>query len=471
MSEENDLNPVENEEDTKNAVSKVDDVYKFIQEVEELDTEYEQEILQRQEKREILHKKRRRRNSVIFSCIGGIAAIAVITIIILTFTVFYNPLINELTVEAGSEVRAEEFAKNQKEGQIIEFSSDMTQEVTTDHIGEYSVAVDVNGKTYESKLIVEDTVAPDGTAKSVNLNMGGEIAPEDLVENISDATDVVCSYREDPDYTEEGIVRPVIVLTDEAENTTEVTASVTVIFDDEAPVIDGVAHINATIGVPVAYRSNITVTDNCDEDVTVEVDTSLVNEEEEGTYTVVYTATDRAGNTSSEETTITFAAKSANYVEEEVVLAEAQEVLDGIITDEMTLKQKAKAIYDWVRSNVAYVSSSEKDSWTYAAHQGFTVGSGDCYVFFATSKALLTQAGIPNIDVEKSNVTRSHHYWSLVNVGDGWYHFASTPRQSGSTFFLATDAEMIGYFESHGTYNPFDTSLYPATPTTPSTIE
>ena len=84
-----------------------------------------------------------------------------------------------------------------------------------------------------------------------------------------------------------------------------------------------------------------------------------------------------------------------------------------------------------------------------ALNQGFTEGQGDCFVFFATSKALLTRAEIPNIDVVKSDTSHSSHYWSLINCGDGWYHFDTTPRYGGGSFFMLTDAEILEYSEAH----------------------
>ncbi len=241
--------------------------------------------------------------------------------------------------------------------------------------------------------------------------------------------------------------------------------------DEEAPEISGVVPLSAFVGTEVSYTANLVVTDDCDPDVEVTVDTSEVNADEAGTYDITYTAADEAGHTASASTTVTFSEKPQDYVEESVVLEEAREILDGILNDDMTQKQKTRAIYSWVRAHLSYSESDYNESWTNGAHIGFTTGTGDGFIYFSTTKALLTQAGIPNIDVEKTNVTSSCHYWSLVNVGDGWYHLDATPRQSGATFFLATDAEMTAYFEEYGAYDAIDTSLYPATPTTASTIE
>ena len=51
---------------------------------------------------------------------------------------------------------------------------------------------------------------------------------------------------------------------------------------------------------------------------------------------------------------------------------------------------------------------------------------GDCYNYFACSKALLDRAGIPNVDLYRVG-GGTDHYWQLVNVGGGWYHFDACP--------------------------------------------
>lgn len=53
------------------------------------------------------------------------------------------------------------------------------------------------------------------------------------------------------------------------------------------------------------------------------------------------------------------------------------------------------------------------------------------------------------------------HFWSLVNIGEGWYHFDCTPRKDVSTFFYLTDAELEAYSSTHNGTHVYDKSLYP----------
>ncbi|MCI9239235.1 MAG: hypothetical protein HFH07_12790 [Dorea sp.] len=436
----------------------------------------EEEILRRREarrRRKIREEKRRRRRkrllialSVRLACMC-IALIAVISIFRLLF--FSSPVKRKVTVEAGKELDVKDFLKKEKtEGKFV---TDISK-ISLDHVGEHEIILKVKGKERKSRLIVEDTKAPKGEPVSVVIDVDGELKAKELVENIQDATDVKCSFKKEPDLSKKGKISAVVILTDEGGNTTEVESDVKVIVDKEAPVIDGVAPLTGFIGEPISYKSSITVTDNCVRDIDVTVDNSKVDTKTEGTYDVFYTAVDRAGNKAEASTTITIKEKPKNYVAPEEALEEADEVLKEIITKGMTKKEKAKAIYDWVRANVAYVNKSDKDSWTNGAHQGFTQNSGDCFVFFATAKALLTQAEIPNLDVVKSDTSHSSHYWSLIDCGDGWYHFDTTPRTGGDDdFFMKTDEQILKYSKAHKNSHIFDQSLYPATPTEDSTVK
>ena len=88
----------------------------------------------------------------------------------------------------------------------------------------------------------------------------------------------------------------IIEVEDEGKNIAEVKAELEVIHDNEAPKIKGVKEITITANESVQYKKGITVTDNCDKDIKLVVDTSAVNTSKVGDYTVTYSATDKAGN-------------------------------------------------------------------------------------------------------------------------------------------------------------------------------
>ncbi len=387
--------------------------------------------------------------------------------------VVHTFLVDRLTIEVGEEVpEATAFLSDRQDWIAISYGTDVGT-IDCDQIGTYPVTLKVFLRNREAELIVEDTIPPSGTAVTLTVNQNTVLTPEDLVTDIEDATAVTCSFETEPDLTRQGRQQVTVNLTDEAGNRTSLETTLAVIVDREAPVIDGVGPLTGFLDEPISYKSMITVTDNYDQDVQLEVDTSHVNVNEPGRYSVIYTATDWAGNVTTAVTTITISEKPENFVEESVVLSMAQEVLDEITTDDMTVKEVARAIFDWTYNNIGFTETSEKDSWTNGAYQGFTLRYGDCFIYFSTAKALLTQAGIPNIDVERSDTSRAHHYWSLVNCGDGWYHFDTCRISNGSQTFMFTDDEVAAFAASYGyhDYYTFDHSLYPATPTEPFSMD
>lgn len=140
----------------------------------------------------------------------------------------------------------------------------------------------------------------------------------------------------------------------------------------------------------------------------------------------------------------------------------ADQILSEIINDAMDQRQKAEAIYNWVRGNIRYSGASATRDWVQEAYQGLRLRRGDCFTYYSVSQLLLSRAGIAGIEVVRS--TDNHHYWNLVNIDGSWYHFDATPRRAGGYFFLWTDDQMEQYSRQHGGCFTFDRRLYPATP-------
>lgn len=237
--------------------------------------------------------------------------------------------------------------------------------------------------------------------------------------------------------------------------------------DTEPPVITGTKDITITIGDSVSYRAGVTVTDNEDENPILTIDNSKVDLAKAGKYEVTYTATDASGNTASATITLTVKEKSTETGAdptdlEQAVEQKAQKILSSIKKDGMNDMEVAFAIYRWCTRNIGYVNDSDKSNWLKAADQAFTKRSGDCFNYFAAAKALLDAAGIENMDIVKSDTSHSRHYWSLINLGDGWYHFDTTPRKgSGDLFFMVTDEELLTYSKAHNNSHIFDLTKYP----------
>ena len=233
--------------------------------------------------------------------------------------------------------------------------------------------------------------------------------------------------------------------------------------DTQPPVISGVKDLTVAVGESLSYRTGVTVTDNVDETVRLQVDSSGVNLSEPGEYQALYWAEDAAGNRAEVPVTVTVVAavtvddadtgatedvvESGNVeITQDGVNELADEILAEVTTPGMSQREKALAIYNYVHNHIRYVGTSDKSSWLVGAYVGFTRGSGDCYNYFACSKALLTRAGIPNVDLTRVG-GNSRHYWQLVDVGSGYYHFDACPHPNSYPLysFLLTEEEVKAY--------------------------
>ena len=211
---------------------------------------------------------------------------------------------------------------------------------------------------------------------------------------------------------------------------------------------------------PIRYKEHVSIQENTGE-YDLEVDTSQVDTSTPGTYPVTYTATDKSGNSSSVTVQMSIIEKTAD---EEALFARVDEILAGLLTDDMSKTEKAWAIYGWIRTYVGWMNESPKDDYISAATRALDWGGGDCYAYFSLAKVMLTRAGIKNMDIERIPEGDEMHYWNLVDVDDGhgWYHFDATPFEPLYTSCLCTDAEMME-LNSYGQYN-YDRSLYPEIP-------
>lgn len=410
---------------------------------------------------------------------GPLAAICIVLALILAVLVAVALFLNiaeqkvlanvrkELTVEAGVQEISAEDLLYEASGEQVGF----LRGVTTEQLkvpGTYPVSFSWRGKECTSTVRVMDTVKPEGTPVPLSA-IGNAPDPAELVTDIRDVTAVTVTYKEQPDMTKAGDTAVTLLLTDAGGNVTELTATLTVVVDTQAPVLSGVKPVTVYLGSAVAYRSGITVTDDLDPAPTFQVDSSEVDLDTVGKYKVIYTATDASGNEASKETTVTVIEKKANAADLDTIYAAADNILAQIIKDGMTKRKQVVAIYNWARTNLGYSGHSDKSDYLQGAYVMMTKKSGDCFNYYAVTKLLLDRLGIDNIDVRKvkNHSTDSDHFWSLVSLDDGqtWYHFDSTPRVgNGDDFCLVTDAFLDAYSEAHDNCHNRDKTLYPATP-------
>jgi hypothetical protein len=407
-------------------------------------------------------KKERARKRRLRTLVKTIVYLVLLLIVVGIVYLFLPRLIveKELTVEAGSSLpEAADFLRWSNGSAGIAAGLEDVEELNT--VADYPVTILVFNRNVKTTLHVQDTVAPVVTTCDLQTASGVELDPQEFITSVVDATATTVTYSGEPDFTTEGTHEVQLLVTDEGGNTTEATASVEVWLDTEPPVIEGVSDITTTVGGSVSYKRDVTVTDNLDENVELIIDNSGVDLNTIGEYTVTYRAVDSAGNEATATATVYVKAASADTATEDTIDAAADKILDSILTDDMTLYEKAEAIYWWCHDKIAYVDGTPKVSYVNGAYRGLVDRKGDCYTYAMTAKCLLTRAGITNMDIERIPEGDSMHYWNLIDIGDGWYHFDTTRRADGTTFFYWTDAQIKEYSDAHnGTHN-YDRSKYP----------
>ena len=300
-------------------------------------------------------------------------------------------------------------------------SAELKTPFVPNRVGSFAVMLVVDGTEELALVAVRDTVKPKIKAEDTAWYTGHPLDPAELC-TVTDITETTVEAREPIDWTKEGEQQVTLLATDAGGNTAKTSLTLTLSKDTEGPELYGVRDRNCYVGEPVAYFAEVFAEDTLDGVVEVNVDKSKVNANAAGAYAVVYTAVDSDGNETSASCQFRFI--NATVTDEEVE-ALAAAVLADITTPDMTTTEKLEAVYNYVRGHVHYVNSSDKNDWRKEAVRGFQKGTGDCFTFYSTTRALLDQIGVDYMSVTRKG-GRTRHYWVIVNVGTGWYHFDPT---------------------------------------------
>lgn len=449
-----------------------------------------------------------------------IAVLAVLVVCIAAFLVIeVFPVYASAKMEIGTEATADDFVRLPfLKGS---FASD-SESYDCNKMGTYRIRVKAGMFTHTCMLTITDLVPPDLITQDVITGREGTVKPEDFVVSAEDATSVTYDFAKAPDTGKIGEMQEVMIrATDEAGNVSEKPAHVTIlpttyrldleagspppgieafipagtdngdsriltdistidyntmgetdirilyngteypakirILDSVAPVFLSADNFTSFLGESIRYKEHVSVWDNGGA-FELQVDTSQVDPNTEGTYPVTYTAKDTSGNEASVMIQLTIARKTAD---EEVLFAMVDEILASIITEDMSKRDKVEAIYNYVNGSFPFVNWSDKSSYIVAATDMIRNGQGDCYSFFALTKALLTRADIRNGDIAASGF--DEHYWNLVDIDDGhgWYHVDTTPNIVPMRVCLWTSADIAAANDGRYIYNPAD---YPPIP-------
>ena len=335
-------------------------------------------------------------------------------------------------------------------------------------VGEYTVSISVNGAFFYSLVEVIDTTPPTANLTDITIPMGREVEPRDFIVDYFDFSPVTDIWFIDEPYVftpGEQVID--IGFVDYFGNYAIYSAILTVLPNTMPPQILGTRDMLVQIGNPIIFRQGVSAIDAFGRPLVFSVDSSGVNIHQLGAYTAIYYAVDPWGLRT--EITINV---DVLEIDPARVRQMADTVLEGILQEDMTQVEQARAIYNWVSGDITFAANISRRTLYEGAYQAMRNRRGNCFVFYAVSEVLLTQAGIPNMRIQRIEGTPTRHYWNLINPDLlGWHHFdAATLRpifgQPLDRFmFTSSQAEQFtrlihSYIgrRDHFTYNP---ELYP----------
>ena len=374
--------------------------------------------------------------------------------------------------EEGVILRPLDFLANPEAALGVPFDVRFTEEplpLEDYPVGDFTLHLSLNGAPFEATLSIVDTTPPTATSVDGTTRIGEDVNPEDFVTDVFDASPInSIIFVEYPNiYARDNQVVQ-IAIEDIFGNRSFFSAELTILLNQEPPVIEGVPDIiESEVGTEIDYLNGITAFDDFGRELEVVVYNQDVDTDTEGTYTVIYRAEDLTGLSTEIVVTVHVLSVSPEYIYERV-----DATLARILNDRMTQTEKVRAIYTYMIRNLtsATVDREQPQSLLAEAYRAVENRRGDSYVYSAYASVLLERAGIPNMLIDRIDTAEKSHRWNLVNPdGSGWRHFDAFPtglvlgiQASGFTDAQAKDfarrIEAHNKTKDYFTYNP---ELYP----------
>ena len=193
-----------------------------------------------------------------------IPVVAVIAVILIAIIIFKSATYGKRTFEAGEEVLAEDFFR--RNGSGAEFT-DKSDDFDISVPGTYTVYVKKGLLPHKCKLIIEDTIAPTADGKTHNVYYNQVCEAIDMVDNLVDATEVVATFVNEPDFTVIGNQDVTVLLTDRGGNTTTIQSVLCII-----PVV---AEVVVEAGGPIPSVDEFVLFGTSKEIITTNIDTAV----------------------------------------------------------------------------------------------------------------------------------------------------------------------------------------------------
>lgn len=359
----------------------------------------------------------------------------------------------QLTLELGQKLTKKQVLLDYRRDRLL-VDQGQLDAINNSGVGEYIITSAFGGKTERCVVTVVDTTGPKLVLQAVQVYQTDAVEAEAFVVSATDLSgDVKVRLVQQPDTAAVGVKTVIIEAEDIYGNLTREEAQLEVVADTEAPTINFSGSLTVGKNSSPDYLKGVSAYDAHDGVCEVTCDSSAVDLTKAGTYKVVYTAKDAAGNT---------AQKKRN-----VVVSPDQSDTDALVKKiAATLSDDVKEIRNYVRE-IEYTHNWGGDDPTWF---GFTKGHGNCYVHALCLQALLEEKGYetqliwvegstPGSDVAANGW--GPHYWLIIKLDGQWKHIDATPGPTHTIYDEPmNDQQRLETLKQR----TWDTSRWPACP-------
>lgn len=333
-------------------------------------------------------------------------------------------LIQELVLELGTPFSKESIVLDiERFGDLVPQSE--IDKVNPYQIGEYIIEVENEGKKYTSKIIVQDTIAPELELRNISIYDDERIEDyKQFISYVADASgEPTTILKTEINYTIIGVQDIIIEAVDINGNRTEKIAQLTIKTDTKAPTISGLTDLYVNKYTNIDYYSGVRANDDRDGNCEFTVNANDVNVGVAGTYYATYTSKDKKGNTTTQK--------------RKIIVNHDQEDTNAKFNEFYNIYLAGKDIVSMagtIRTQIKYNTNWGGDDPVW---YGLTEGKGNCYVHASIMQMALNKLGYQNQLIWR---TDKGHYWNLVKINGVWRHIDATPSVR-HTLGLLTDEE------------------------------
>lgn len=331
----------------------------------------------------------------------------------------YVWLHSEFTLELGDTLTKADLLLNPADEDLLEQADIDT--INESPVGEYVISSTTAGQTRTCTVTVRDTTGPTIILQSVSVYTNARVSLSDfLVEATDISGEVTTELITELSTKALGTYTVQVRGVDPFGNETIAETTLNVVPDTTPPAIYGLSAMTVEKNSTPDYKTGVSARDDKDGAVSFTYDASGVDTSKAGTYYVIYTAKDAAGNRTSSRRSVTVNHDAADTA------ALVQRMAAQCSSDPVECK-------NFVRQNIRYNTNWGGDDPVW---YGFTNKVGNCYVHARCLQEILSLKGYSTRLIWTTDQT---HYWLIIYVGGRWWHIDATPNGLYNAYGLMDD--------------------------------